>query len=173
VTEHLSNWTHNATDIPAGGLDRERQATDAECAALAKELDLLKLDRLTARYRIKAVAGGGYRLAGRVACAVEQACVVTLEPVASKIDAPFDVEFRPQIESADNDEDASVLAGPDFDIMERGVIPVGRIVFETLSGSLDPYPRRPDAAFDWRDPEQGEPEKTSPFAALSKLKTKE
>jgi uncharacterized metal-binding protein YceD (DUF177 family) len=173
VTEHLSNWTHNTTDIPAGGLDRERQATDAERAALAQELDLLKLEQLATRYRIKAVAGGGYRLVGRVTAAVEQACVVTLEPVASKIDAPFDVEFRAQVETADNDEDASVLAGPDVDIMERGVIPVGRIVFETLSGSLDPYPRRPDAAFDWHDPEQGESEKSSPFAALSKLKTKE
>lgn len=173
MTEHLNTWTHNVTDIPAGGLDRERQATDAECAVLAQELDLLKLEHLTARYRIKGVAGGGYRLFGRVTGAVEQACVVTLEPVISKIDAPFDVEFRAQVETADNDEDASVLAGPDVDILERGIIPVGRIVFETLSGALDPYPRRPDAAFDWRDPELGKPEKSSPFAALSKLKNKE
>ena len=67
---------------------------------------------------------------------------------------------------------ASVLVGPDVDILERGVIPVGRIVFETLSASLDPYPRRPGAEFTWQDQHQVEPEETSPFAVLSQLKDK-
>jgi hypothetical protein len=83
------------------------------------------------------------------------------------------VRCRPKVETADNDEDASVLAGPDVDVLERGIVPVGRIVFETLSASLDPYPRRPDAEFTWRDPQAGEPEKSNPFAALSKLKDRD
>jgi hypothetical protein len=172
VTDRLDDWVHNVTDIPTGGLDRRREATEGECMAIADALGILKLGRLQAHYRIRAVAGNGYRLTGNVTGDVEQACVVTLEPVAAKIDAPFDVEFRPQVETADNDEDASVLDGPDVDILERGVIPVGRIVFETLSASLDPYPRRPDAEFRWQDPHANEPEKTSPFAVLSKLKNK-
>jgi uncharacterized metal-binding protein YceD (DUF177 family) len=173
VTEPLTDWTHNVTSIPAGGFDGERRATEAERAAIAKVLELLKLDGLAAHYRIKSVSGGGYRLWGRLTADVEQACVVTLDPVAAKIDAPFDVEFRPKVETADNDEDASVLAGPDVDVLERGIVPVGRIVFETLSASLDPYPRRPDAEFTWRDPQAGEPEKSNPFAALSKLKDRD
>jgi hypothetical protein len=172
VTEPLNDWTHNVTDIPSGGLDRERAATEAECAAIADALQLLNLARLVTRYRIKSAHGGGYRLSGKVTADVEQACVVTLDPVAGKIEAPFDVEFRPQVEAADNDEDASILSGPDIDILERGAIPVGRIVFETVSASLNPYPRRPDAEFDWRDPHASEPEKASPFAALSKLRDK-
>lgn len=173
MTEHLIDWTHNVTDIPAGGLDRERRATEAERAAIAKALDLLKLDRLATHYRIKSVAGGGYHLSGKLTADVEQACVVTLDPVAAKIDAPFDVEFRPEVETADNDEDANVLAGPDVEILERGIIPVGRIVVETLSASLDPYPRRPNAEFTWQDQKAQEAEKSSPFAALSKLKNKD
>lgn len=168
----LSDWTHNVTDIPAGGLDREREASASECASIAKDLELLKLDRLAVRYRIKALGEGCYRLAGKVVAKVEQACIVSLEPVAGDIDAAFDVEFRPVVQGSEDEEDASVLAGPDVDILERGVIPVGRIVFETLSGSLDPYPRRPDAAFDWQDPLQAEAEKRSPFAVLSQLKKK-
>lgn len=172
MTEQLSDWTHNVTDIPAGGLDREREANEGERIAIADNLKLLKLDRLAARYRIKSLGDGGYRLSGRVLAKVEQACIVTLDPVASEIDAPFDVEFQPEVARSDNDEDASVLAGPDVDILERGVIPVGRIVYETVSGSLDPYPRRPGAEFTWQDPRQIEPEETSPFAVLSQLKDK-
>lgn len=172
MTEPLNDWTHNVTDVPSGGLDREREATESERSAIAEALHLLKLARLVARYRIKSVSGGGYRLSGKVTADVEQACVVTLDPVTSKVEAPFDVEFRPRVETADNDEDASVLSGPDVDILERGIVPVGRIVFETVSASLDPYPRRPDAEFNWRDPQASEPEKASPFAALSKLRDK-
>ena len=32
-----------------------------------------------------------------------------------------------------------------------GIIPVGRIVFETISAGLDPYPRKPGAEFTWAD----------------------
>ncbi|AGK57570.1 hypothetical protein HYPDE_29473 [Hyphomicrobium denitrificans 1NES1] len=172
MTEQLSDWTHNVADIPEGGLDREREASESERIAIAEDLRLLKLDRLAARYRIKPLADGGYRLSGRVMSAVEQACVVTLDPVADEIDAPFDVEFRQQVDRADNDEEASVLAGSDVDSLERGVIPVGRIVRETLSASLDPYPRRPGAEFTWQDPRGIEPKETSPFAVLSQLKNK-
>lgn len=172
MSEQLSDWTHNVADIPAGGLDREREASDSERTAIAEHLKLLKLDRLAARYRIKSLGNGGYRLSGKVTAAVEQACVVTLDPVADAIDAPFDVEFQPEVERPADDAEASVLAGPDVDILERGVIPVGRIVFETISASLDPYPRRRGAEFNWQDPRQVEPEETSPFAALSQLKNK-
>lgn len=172
MSEQLNDWAHNAADIPAGGLDRERAASEGERAAIATELNLLKLDRLTARYRIKLQSDGSYRLSGQVKAAVEQPCVVTLEPVSGDIDAPFDVEFRHEIDTGDDEEDASVLAGPDQDILERGVIPVGRIVFETVSASLNPYPRRQDAEFDWQDPLQADPKKVSPFAALSQLKDK-
>lgn len=172
MSEYLSDWAHNVTDIPAGGLDREREASESERAAIAEALKLLKLERLSARYRIKLQGDGSYRLAGRATAALEQACVVTLDPVADEIDAPFDVEFRHEVAKADDEDEASVLAGPDVDILERGVIPVGRIVFETVSASLDPYPRRQGAEFDWQDPRQADPKETSAFAALSQLKSK-
>lgn len=171
MTDHL-DWTHKIVDIPAGGLRREREATESEREAVARALGLLGLHSLAARYRIEAVAGGAYRLAGNVKGDVEQACVVTLEPVSSKVDASFDVEFWPELEPADSDEDATVLEGPDVERFEHGLIPVGRIVFETLSASLDPYPRREDAEFRWQDPRAEGPEKTGPFASLSKLKDK-
>jgi uncharacterized metal-binding protein YceD (DUF177 family) len=171
VTDQL-DWTHKVVDIPAGGLRRERETTESERKAVASALGLLGLHSLAARYRIEAIAGDAYRLSGTVSGEVDQACVVTLEPVSSKVEASFDVEFWPELEPADRDEDATVLEGPDVERFEHGIIPVGRIIFETLSASLDPYPRRDDAEFRWQDPRAEEPEKTGPFAALSKLKDK-
>jgi uncharacterized metal-binding protein YceD (DUF177 family) len=171
VTDYL-DWGHKVADIPAAGLRREREATESERQAIAGALGLLALNHLSARYRIEAISGGAYRLSGKISGDVDQACVVTLEPVNARIEESFDVEFWPHLEAGDDDEEASVLGAPDVEMFEHGVIPAGRIIFETLAASLDPYPRREGAEFNWQDPKATEPEKISPFAVLSKLKDK-
>lgn len=171
MTNHL-DWTHKSVDIPAGGLEREREAVEGERNAIAAELGLLGLAHLSARYRIVALAGNCYRLTGSLRGDVEQACIITLESVSSRVEAPFDVEFVPVLEARDSIEEESVLEGPDVEVLEHGDIPVGRIVFETLSAALDPYPRRPGAEFKWQDPHAAEPERSNPFAVLAKLREK-
>lgn len=164
------NWIEKATDIPAGGLERDRAATPAELQTIAQALDILKVASLSTNYRINAIAGNGYRLRGTITASVEQACVVSLEPVSGKVNGAYEVEFFPTVDVKDGDEEASILEGTDIEVLEHGIIPVGRIVYETLSASLNPYPRRPDAEFNWEDPKAKDPDKVSPFAALSKLK---
>ena len=132
------NWSHKATDIPSAGLEREREAEEVERQAAAAALGLLKLRRLQAAYRIEHAAGGAYRLRGRLAADLDQACVITLEPVTDRIETPFDVEFWPQLEAPDSEDEASVLSGPDVELLEAGTIPVGRIVFETSGGVARP-----------------------------------
>ena len=170
MTDQL-NWTHNAADIPARGFQHEREATESEREGIARALGLLALRHLSARYRIEAIAGD-YRLSGKISADVDQPCVVTLEPVNAWIDEPFDIEFWKHLEVSDKDEDASILEVPDVEKFERGVIPVGRSIFETLAASLDPYPRRKGAEFNWQDPQAAGPEKSNPFTVLSKLKDK-
>ncbi|HXE01955.1 MAG TPA: YceD family protein [Hyphomicrobium sp.] len=172
MTDHL-DWTHNVVDIPAAGLTREREATESERQAIIGALGLLALERLLARYRIEALAGGGYRLSGKISADVDQACVVTLEPVNARIEEPFSVEFWPDLEPDDSEEDVRALAAPEVEKFERDIIPAGRIIFETLASSLDPYPRRDGVEFNWQDPHADEPEKASPFAVLSKFKDKD
>jgi uncharacterized metal-binding protein YceD (DUF177 family) len=169
VTDHL-DWIEKSTDIPAGGLKRDREATSVELRQIAQALDILKVGNLSSHYRITAIAGGAYRLAGTIAADVEQSCIVSLEPVSGKIKAAFDVEFWPTVTPGDSDEEASILSGSDVEVLDHGLIPVGRIVFETLSASLDPYPRREGAEFNWQDPKAEKAESANPFAALSKLK---
>jgi hypothetical protein len=51
------------------------------------------------------------------------------------------------------------------------MIDAGRIVFETLSASVDPYPRRAGAQFEGEElGDAAAPGASGPFAALKKLK---
>ena len=168
----LHSWVHATVDVPAGGLERTRAASDEERRAICKTLNLASLERLEARYRISSLAGGGWRLSGSVRANLVQNCVVTLEPVPSAIDESFDVEFWRETGDNQGGEDKSVLNGPDVEPLPDDQIPAGRIVFETLSSSIDPYPRKAGAAFEWQDSEAGEAQKSNPFSVLVRLKDK-
>lgn len=167
------DWAHEVKGIPESGLVREKAASAEERRQIAQALDILDVADLKANYRIARLAGGGYHLTGSITADVAQSCVVTLEPVSEKLDEDFDVEFWQGGVGEESGQDASVLEGRDVEPLERGEIPVGRIVFETLSAGLDPYPRKDGAAFDWRDEKAAAAEaKSNPFAALAKLKDK-
>lgn len=172
TTIPLADWVYPVLDIPAGGLSRERSVAANDLAAAAKTLGMVSLSAVHVTYRIDRLAGGAYRLKGRVKADGDQACVVSLEPVAAHLDEPFDVEFWPELSAGDGGEDKTILDERDVERLEDGVVPVGRIVFETISAGLDPYPRKPGAEFEWSDTASDAPEKVSPFAALAKLKGK-
>ena len=143
-------------DIPAQGLSYTRSAAPQERAAIVEALGLAALDRLEATYRINSISGGGWRLAGKMTAAVDAVLRVTLEPVPSDIDEAFNVEFWRDLDEPEGGEDKSVLDGADVEHLEGDAIPAGRIVFESLSAALDPYPRKEGATFDWKDPKAAE-----------------
>jgi len=63
------------------------------------------------------------------------------------------------------------LSAAEIEPIEHGLIDAGRIIFETLSASVDPYPRKPGAEFTAEELGDGAAAtKTGPFAALKKLK---
>lgn len=166
----LQGWSHAIVDVPAQGLDYKRAANSQEKAEIAKELGLSALDRLETDYRLAAISGGGWRLSGTLSADVVQSCVITLEPVPERIEEAFKVEFWRDLDEPEGGEDKSVLEGADVEALEGDAIPAGRIVFESLSAALDPYPRKEGASLAWQDPKAEEPEKITPFSVLAKLK---
>ncbi len=165
------DWTHAAREVPADGLAVSRKATADEARSLAEMLEIPSVDSLEANYRIASIARGRFSLKGRLDARVTQECVVTLEPVASTLSVPLDVNFSPEIATARDDPEAAPddLEQPDEEPIENGVMNVGRVVMEELLSNLDPYPRREDAQFDWSD-EKSAASKLNPFAALARLK---
>jgi hypothetical protein len=171
MTEPLT-WSHRTAAIPEGGLHETRQATAAERAAIASTLGILSCDAMTADYRLRALGEGRYLMTGKLIAQVTLACVVTLEPVPETIEEEIDVAFWPTGTLPEpGDAEVEVSSAPEIEPIEHGEIDTGRVLFEVLSASLDPYPRKPGARFEWED-EAGPsgPEATGPFAALKKLK---
>jgi uncharacterized metal-binding protein YceD (DUF177 family) len=170
------SWDQAIQDIPDSGLTRERLASPDELASVAGALELLACRKLAAAYTISPTGAGHYRLQGRVEAALEQTCVITLEPVAAEVAETFDIAFWPE-------SDIPAPASGELDLEDEdepepivdGQIEVGRIVFEALAGAVDPFPRKPDAALDRvtaspAGAADGKPE--SPFAVLARIKEK-
>ena len=151
-------------------------ASAAERSAIAALLELPDLATLKLDYRIRSGGGGRHHLSGRLTADVTQTCVVTLEPVQARVDVPVEVDFWPERVLAELEARAEEGAGdPDAEWPEpitEGKIDIGPVIYETLATSLDPYPRREGASFDWAEAPgtDGEGAKTSPFAALERLK---
>jgi uncharacterized metal-binding protein YceD (DUF177 family) len=166
----LLAWSHETTEIPERGLKRARSATEAERVALAKALDLVACEALDANYQIVPTTSGHWEVTGGLDAAVTQACVISLEPVAARVAETFSVEFRRDAGLETPDAEREVLSGSDIELLDGDRIDIGRIVYETLSAGLDPYPRKAGAEFDWADPKAGAADSANPFVVLKKLK---
>ncbi len=169
----LRDWVHTVTDIGERTLSRKRQATEEERIELARELDILSCESLDVAYEIKPLGKDRYTFEGTLDAAVTQACVVTLEPVPARLKESFSIELSPP-EAMEDEEpvagDREVSSIADVEPIDDGRIEVGALIFAVMSAALDPYPRKPDAAFEWVDPKGDDPKSASPFAALAKLK---
>lgn len=146
-----------------------------ERAALARRFDLIALESLSAGVVATRTETGEARLSGQLKAVVVQACVVTLEPVRSTIEADFDRAFSPQATLEEREEVFLVPEGEDPpEPLEGGTVDAGEVVAETLGLALDPFPRAPGAVFPADAADTGKmedtPEKQGPFAVLAKLR---
>jgi hypothetical protein len=175
VTEQLG-WEHAIQDIPEAGLKVDRAATAEERDSIARTLDLSACSSLTVRYALAPRSGGHFRLTGKLKAQLEQACVVTLEPLTNEIVESFSVDYWPE---TDIPEPAGGVVDvhdePDMEPIVAGRIKVGRIVFECLASAIDLFPRKPGVTFEASEtpPENNNSSKTEgPFAALARIKSK-
>jgi hypothetical protein len=148
-----------------------------EAGAIARFLGLEALRRLRFQGELAPSGDEGWRIEGELSAEVVQNCVVTLEPVAQRIEeavarnyVPEDA-YRPAAE-IDIDPDAEDDPDP-FD----AVIDPGLLAIESLALVLDPYPRAPGVPpADWRAAPPGVSPLAEgdlkPFAKLAVLKDK-
>ncbi|MBT9290022.1 YceD family protein [Prosthecodimorpha staleyi] len=167
-------------DIPGDGTTVRIVATEAERTALAADLDLPAIHRLEAEVTVKPWSRTGFIMEGRVSADITQTCVVSLEPIEAKVDEAIEVKFAPEAEeeswlkrlaaAAEADPEATGEDPPDF--FAGGTLDPGAVAEQQFVLGIDPYPRKPGAAFDAAAYGVAEPDeaKPSPFAALAKLK---
>lgn len=170
----ILGWTVRVEDVPARGLVWSAVATAEERQRVAKALDIKDLSALSAEGRIEAIAGGCYRLKATLKAKLVQACVITLEPIAGTFDEPLRIEFRlPDMIDDELSTTPDIDAEYDLEPIANGELETGRVVYEQLSASLDPYPRAPGAGLPEVLAATGQAAKPiNPFAVLAKLKDK-
>jgi uncharacterized metal-binding protein YceD (DUF177 family) len=110
-------------------------ANQEQCAKIAKRLKVISLEALEGEISCT-TKGPIIIVTGRVKAELQQACVISLAPVAETVDEEFALEFtrRPQDDNALLDLDApESVTGDDLDI--------GEILVQQLALALNPYPR--------------------------------
>ncbi len=118
--------------------------------------------------------GGRFHVGGRVRARIGQTCVVTLDPIENDIDEEIDLIFAPPEQIPDLSDLVDEAAESDVEIPDppepivNGIIDLGRLATDALYLGIDPYPRRPDAAFE--PPAEAADPEAHPFAALKALK---
>jgi uncharacterized metal-binding protein YceD (DUF177 family) len=145
-------------------------ADDAERKEIADRLGLLSLERMEAHAMLER-DGDGIHATGRLRASAEQACVITGDPVASRIDEPFDLLFRPEPTDIGADEEIE-LSPEDCDTVfhDGAAIDLGAAIADTLALAIDPYPRSAGADAALKEAGILSEAEAGPFAALAKLK---
>jgi uncharacterized metal-binding protein YceD (DUF177 family) len=151
-------------------------ADEEERRALAARFRLQGIQRLAAEASL-ARKGEAVEASGTVFASVTQSCVATGEPVEEEVEEAFRIEFRPHLQTDGPDEEIE-LSGGELDVVfyDGAAVDLGEAVAETLSLSLNPYPRSPAAEAALREAgvksEEEARAESSPFAALQALKDK-
>jgi len=139
-------------------------------------LDLIALRKLSFTGELHSEGKHDWRLDARLGATVVQPCVVSLDPVTTRLDEDVsrlfvaDMPQTPESDEIEMPEDESVEP-------LRDTIDLEAVMIEALTLALPDYPRRNEAELEQRTftPPGAEPikdEETKPFAGLAGLKQK-
>ena len=142
----------------------------AERSKAAHDLGLESLPSLTADLTVRPWLDGA-DVTGRFEAVVEQLCSVSLDPFEQPLSGEIEVRLvpagSPNGPAAEGGEVTYDPAAPDPpDVLPGRDIDLAAVVLEHLALEIDPFPRKPDVAFEFTPPAETE----SPFAALKALK---
>jgi uncharacterized metal-binding protein YceD (DUF177 family) len=168
---NTNTWsdTVSLSEISRGPVKRSLQPDEAQRAAVAKLINVDRLDALTADVTAEPWLDGAV-VRGRWKGTIEQTCGVSLDPFTTELAGDFEVRVVPQgspnAPTESTPEIAVDLEAEDPpDVLEGEQVDLAGYVVEHLSLEVDPFPRKPGAQF------EPPPEETpaSPFAVLKTL----
>jgi len=144
--------------------------------AICTQLGLSGLRKLSFVGDIRSEGRRDWRLKARIGATVVQPCVVSLQPVTTRLDEDITRLFVAEMPDTPLAEEQEM---PEDDTQEPlgDVIDLEAVMIEALALALPDYPRSDDARFEGAEmtPPGADPitpEETKPFAALAGLKKK-
>ena len=151
------------------------EASPSECEAIAEALGILAVTKASAEFTISPFRKNGFKIVGEVRAEVEQACVVTLEPVPEIIREAVDLRFLPEseIEPINEEIEVDIDAEDPPEPILGSTVDLGVLATEFIAVGLAPYPRKPGVEFTpFIEDDGSDDEAESPFANLAALKDK-
>lgn len=165
------------------------EAGAAERGALSQRVGVSSIDSLKADLILEREKGGmTLHVTGRLMADVTQKCVITSEPVHSRIEEDFEGWFADPEQAVSFTKvkrEKEMEKGPaDFPILEEhedpepivdGQIDVGELTAQYLSLAIDPYPQAPGVVYQAAAPAPAGPEakaRRNPFEALKDWKAR-
>lgn len=153
-----------------GGEPRQAtiEAQADERAALARRFNLIGVDRLAGDFTLRRDAAG-IIVTGRVTAAATQACSITGDPLAARIDEAVDLRF---VESGTAGDGEVELDDAGIDVIELngGMIDLGEVAAETMALALNPFPRGTGAEAALKRAGVLREEQAGPFGGLTALR---
>jgi uncharacterized metal-binding protein YceD (DUF177 family) len=154
------------------------EANATERKALAKRLGVPEVVAVRADLGLRLAQGGRIvLLKGRLKAELVQNCVVTLEPVRSRVDEEFSRTYS--IEGGRGPAEVVIDLEEEEppEPVENGQIDMGEAAAEHLALAMDPFPRAPGVSFE-PPPETAPPDasererKPNPFEVLAEHRKK-
>lgn len=148
TTSPVSFIAHVAR-LPKMGMPVTIDANEKQRADLAEEHGLEAVGRYHADLIVAPWKRGGVRVSGNVEADITQACVVTLDPIESKIAEQVSGLFLPEdsklkrLEFHSSSEVVLDADGPDSpEVFSGDTIDVGALAEQFFALAIDPYPRK-------------------------------
>jgi hypothetical protein len=164
--------------LPKNGMPVTIEADEKQRIALAAEHGLDEVKRYHADLLVTSWKSGGIRVSGTVASDIVQTCVVTLEPIESRIDETVSAVFLPENSKLipfDLHRSAEVVLdaeGPDSpETFSGDTIDVGSLAEEFFALAIDPYPRKPGAELPIKVDDAGDADVKESGPLYEKLKS--
>ncbi len=154
--------------LDGSGVRHVLEPTEAERAAIARRLGIPAIKSLRGEFLLTPTRGG-VDIALNLSAVTERICVASLEP----LDEVVHEEIRMAFDRNFNELDTEELGEGDIsrEPLEGDEIDIGELLVQHLSLSLDPFPRKKDAASlseRFRDAAS-----SSPFSVLKGLADRE
>lgn len=164
---------YNLSRLSEAGYETTISASPEDRTRIASWADVESVERFEARISLKRVSNTRFHYRAELAVELTQLCVVTLEPVLSKISLDFTriLQLVPKARSTfDLGGELSPAEGDDDmpEDIESTRYDLAAPLLEEFSLAIDPYPHAPGVIF---EPPAEPPElRNSPFARLKVLK---
>lgn len=167
-------------DLPQNRITRIALRPDRDyCDALAAELGLIGLRKLSLTGELHALGKSDWQLDAVLGATVVQPCVISLEPVTTRLDLPVTRRFLARFELPESGgEDDEVEMPEDDDAEQLGAeIDAAQVMAESLALNLPLYPRADTAelgenVFTEPGKQAMKDEDARPFAGLAGLRSK-